>query len=214
MSVLVVFLSWPSLLWLCWSLSYSVYSATVGPFGICAGLVLLGEPDQSWPDVDHIWMCSTYMLKPLCPFFCHGYANLYANTAGQHSPVSPWKNEMPACTVKPREYKPLCEYRREKKYHWALKGHWRLRLAQHIAMNHRTRYMFSLVCAEQPRACGETGNLPFSLMTVPPVIRFLLPSAEIILHNCKKQATHLRHDIIGAPRVVSPQFGSQSACST
>lgn len=69
MSVLVVFLSWPSLLWLCWSLSYSVYSATVGPFGICAGLVLLGEPDQSWPDVDHIWMCSIYMLKPLCPFF-------------------------------------------------------------------------------------------------------------------------------------------------
>lgn len=68
MSVLVVFLSWPSLLCLCWSLSYSLSSATVGPFGICAGLVLLGEPDQSWPDVDHIWMCSTYILARV-PFF-------------------------------------------------------------------------------------------------------------------------------------------------
>lgn len=92
-SVLVVFLSWPSLLCLCWSLSYSLSSATVGPFGICAGLVLLGEPDQTWTDVDHICyvqqykLCSTYILKPLCPFFCLSYANLYANTAGLHSPV-------------------------------------------------------------------------------------------------------------------------------
>lgn len=47
-------------------------------FGICAGLVLLGEPDQSWPDVDHIWMCSTYILAcvpffflpRLCQFIC------------------------------------------------------------------------------------------------------------------------------------------------
>lgn len=60
---------WPSLLCLCWSFSYSLSSATVGPFGICAGLVLLGEPDQSWSNVVYIWMCSTYMLKPLCPFF-------------------------------------------------------------------------------------------------------------------------------------------------
>lgn len=87
MSALVVFLSWPSLLCQCWSLSYSLSSATVGPFGICAGLVLLGEPDQSWPDVNHIWMCSTYILARVPFFFCLGYANLYANTAGQRSPI-------------------------------------------------------------------------------------------------------------------------------
>lgn len=131
-------------------------------------------------------MCSTYILKPLSPFFVVVaslrpiYMQILLASAVQFNP-----GKMKCLHA--RSSTNLCMNIGGKKVSPRLKGHWKLHLAQHIAMNHRTRYMFSLVCAEQLRACRETSNLLFSLTAVPPVIWFLLLSAEITLHNCKKK---------------------------
>lgn len=62
--------------------------------------------------------------------------------------------------------------------------------------------------------CVETSNLPFILTAVPPVIRFLLPSAEITPNVTNEKDTGLRHMTSSVPTgsFPHPWFGSSSTC--